>query len=62
VSVASSEYTETSEGDFDDDYDDYDVVRIVCLYFTTQKWLQGELGSGFFMVAARKLLWNSYTY
>lgn len=26
VSVANSEYTETSEGDFDDDYDDYDIV------------------------------------
>ena len=26
MSVANSEYTETSEGDFDDDYDDYDIV------------------------------------
>ena len=32
--MASSEYTETSEGDFDDDYDDYDVVGTAYLCFT----------------------------
>ena len=32
VSAASSEYTETSEGDFEDDYDEYDIVSV---------WLDG---------------------